>query len=164
MESDAQLANTNSKVVNRCAELSLNGRRLILSGRPFCTAINSLMYNEGSRATINDRIVISSSTGEKVRVLQIDDMTQDTTTSGTVTFNDVATGETQKITLTSTNGGTIFSKSGVNVYGATGLNIYMVSTGGRGGPASMVSITWGTGSSPNNIGTEQDSFDCGNCA
>lgn len=89
---------------------------------------------EGESAQISDWIIINQ--GDAGTILELSDISIDTATTGTVTFDDVITGESQKITLTNSSG--TYTKSGVNFFGGTGYTI-------RANPAgTTANITWST--------------------
>jgi len=90
---------------------------------------------EGESALENDWIVINQ--GDAGTILEVSDISIDSGTSGTVTFEDVITGASQTITLT--NSSNVYTKSGVNFFGGNG---YTISTPGAG---TSVNITWNSG-------------------
>ncbi|MDP1729017.1 MAG: hypothetical protein Q8L27_02330 [archaeon] len=95
---------------------------------------------EGQRAKINDWIVVNQ--GDSGTILNVDDITFDTTTSGTVTFSDVITGESQKVTLTAAVAAAEqFTKTGVNFFGGNGYTIAASNATGVT-TANTVNITW----------------------
>ena len=100
---------------------------------------------EGENAYLDDWIVVDE--GDSGTILEVIDISVDTATSGTVTFEDVITGYTQRITLT--NSGSGYCKEGVNFYGGTGYNIMI------GPNEDYVSVTWGSGASCGNVGDEK---------
>ena len=87
---------------------------------------------EGENAKESDFIILNQ--GDSGTILEVDDISIDTTTSGTVTFTDVITGNSQKITLT--NSSNVYSNSNVNFFGGTG---YTVKVPGSG---ATVNVTW----------------------
>ncbi len=91
---------------------------------------------EGDNALINDWIVINQ--GDAGEILNVDDISFDTSTSGTVTFSDAITGESQKVTLTNSTAGQGYTKTGVNFFGGNGYTI--VASDGSTTPS--VNITW----------------------
>jgi len=103
------------------------------------TSKGLIHVKEGENAKEGDWIIINQ--GDAGTILEVDDISIDTTASGTVTFTDVITGDSQTITVSnSTSGNTIFSKSGVNFFGGTGYNISV-----DGVSEALVNITWDTG-------------------
>jgi len=103
---------------------------------------------EGEPAKIMDWIVINQ--GDAGTILNVDDISIDTSTQATVTFSDAITGESQKVTL-NYNGSNSFVKTGVNFFGGTG---YSIKTSNASAAVYTVSITWGAGSSPGNAGSD----------
>jgi len=91
---------------------------------------------EGENARVGDWVVINQ--GDAGTILSVDDISIDTATTGTVTFSDVITGESQKVTITSasTGGSTNYNKSGVNFYGGTGYTVVANDAG------TLVNVTW----------------------
>ncbi|VVB78480.1 Uncharacterised protein [uncultured archaeon] len=87
---------------------------------------------EGESALVNDWIVVNQ--GDSGTILNVDDISIDTATSGTVTFSDVITGDSQKITLTNSSG--VYTKTGVNFFGGTGYTVSVPNAG------TSVNITW----------------------
>lgn len=87
---------------------------------------------EGENALENDWIVINQ--GDAGTILEVTDMSIDTSTSGTVTFEDAITGSSQTLTLT--NSSNVYSKSGVNFFGGNGYTIKM------NGAGTNVNVTW----------------------
>jgi len=87
---------------------------------------------EGEYARQNDWIVINQ--GDSGTILNVDDISVNTVTEATVTFSDVITGESQKITLT--NSSNVYGKTGVNFYGGNNYNIYINESG------TVVNVTW----------------------
>ncbi len=93
---------------------------------------------EGASARLNDWIVINQ--GDNGVILNVDDISFDTTTSGTVTFSDAITGESQKVTLTAAvAAGDQFTKSSVNFFGGNGY--YIAATNATADP-NKVNVTW----------------------
>lgn len=99
---------------------------------------------EATWAQINDWLIINQ--GGAGTILEVTDLIIESATSGKVSFQDVITGESQTITLTFNSATGYYEKSGVNFYGGTGYNLRMNPSG------TIVSITWGPGSSPGNVG------------
>jgi hypothetical protein len=93
---------------------------------------------EGENAQINDWIIVNQ--GDAGTILNVDEISIDTATSGTVTFSDAITAESQKITVTS-SGGT-YSKTGVSFYGGTGYNVYV----NNNTSPNTVNVTWSSAS------------------
>ena len=91
---------------------------------------------EGENAQINDWIVVNQ--GDAVTILNVDDISIDTGTSGTVTLSDAITGDSQKITVTNSSG--LYSKTGVNFFGGNGYTITVSSAG------TSMNITWSSAS------------------
>jgi hypothetical protein len=89
---------------------------------------------EGESAKESDWIVINQ--GDAGTILEVDDISIDTATSGSVTLSDVITGDSQKITLTNSTG--TYDKSGVSMFGG---NNYFISADS---PGTAVNITWNT--------------------
>jgi hypothetical protein len=87
---------------------------------------------EGENAREDDWIVINQ--GDAGTILEVDDISIDTSTTGTATFTDAVTGESQKVTLTNGTGG--YTKSGVNFFGGTGYTVSVDEAG------TAVNITW----------------------
>ena len=87
---------------------------------------------EGSNAREDDWIIINQ--GDAGTILEVDTISIDTSTSGSVTFVDAITGSSQSITLT--NSSNVYRKTGVNMFGGTG---YTVEVNGAG---TTVNITW----------------------
>lgn len=87
---------------------------------------------EGEAALENDWIVINQ--GDAGTILEVSDISIDTATSGTVTFDDAITGDSQKVTLTNSSG--VYTKSGVNFFGGNG---YTISANNAG---TTINITW----------------------
>jgi len=95
---------------------------------------NIIVY-EGNLAKIGDWIVVNQ--GDSGTFLEVIDITIDSATTGTVTFEDAITLENQKITLTNGSGtNSYYTKTGVNFYGGNGYTITANDTG------SVVNITW----------------------
>jgi len=92
---------------------------------------------EGQNARENDWIVINQ--GDAGTIIEVSDISVDTATSGSVTFEDVITGDSQKVTLTNSSGNT-YTKSNVNFFGGNG---YTVAALGNG---TVVNITWSSAS------------------
>jgi len=93
---------------------------------------------EGERAKVNDWIIVNQ--GDAGTILNVDDISFDTTTSGTVTFSDVITGESQKVTLVAaTAAAEQFQKTGVNFFGGNG---YTITTSNDTDTPNTVNITW----------------------
>lgn len=87
---------------------------------------------EGENASLSDWIVVNQ--GDAGVILEVTDMSIDSATAGTVTFQDVITGESNKISLT--NGSTGYAKTGVNFFGGTGYSIAVDQSG------SSVNVSW----------------------
>ena len=90
---------------------------------------------EGENALQNDWIIINQ--GDAGTILQVEDISINSGTEGTVTFSDVITGDEQKVTLTNSTGS--YRKTGVNFYGGNG---YIVAVNPAG---TTVNITWSSG-------------------
>ncbi|MEK6885972.1 MAG: hypothetical protein AABX17_03335 [Nanoarchaeota archaeon] len=91
---------------------------------------------EGESAKINDWIIVNQ--GDAGTILNVDDISFDTATSGTVTFSDAITGESQKVTLVNGTTDRGYTKTGVNFFGGNGYTI--VANDGAATPT--VNITW----------------------
>ena len=92
---------------------------------------------EGENALPNDWIIVNQ--GDAGTILNVDDITIDSSTSGTVTFSDAITGDSQKITLTNASSGSVgYQKTGVNFFGGNG---YIITANEIG---TTVNITWGS--------------------
>ncbi len=88
---------------------------------------------EGENARESDWIILNQ--GDAGTILEITDISVNTATSGSVTFEDAITGDSQTITLTNSTGP--YTKTGVNMFGGTG---YTVNIDGAAGTA--VNVTW----------------------
>jgi len=109
----------------------------VLAHQVVSSANKGLIHvKEGENAKEGDWIVVNQ--GDAGTILEVDDISIDTTTSGTVTFTDAITGDSQTVTLTNSTTSSIYNKSGVNFFGGTG---YTVSADGTG---TYVNITWGS--------------------
>jgi len=91
---------------------------------------------EGENAKEGDWIIVNQ--GDAGTILEVDDISIDTSTAGTVTFTDAITGDSQTITLTNSSDVTanIYNKSGVNFFGGTG---YLITAAGD---ETTVNIVW----------------------
>ncbi len=97
----------------------------------------NIIVLENEPAKLNDWIVVNQ--GDAGAILEVTDLTVSSATSGTATFQDVITGESQTITLTNgtaADGG--YAKGGVNFFGGNGYTINMTNTAGS------VKINWAT--------------------
>lgn len=92
---------------------------------------------EGENARENDWIVINQ--GDAGTILEVTDISIDTATSGTVTFEDVITGDSQQVTLVNDSSTRGYYKSNVNFFGGNGYIIDVPDAG------TYVNITWGGG-------------------
>jgi hypothetical protein len=99
---------------------------------------------EGESAQLYDWII--SDNGDSGVIIGVEDISIDTPTMGSLTLVDEITGEAQKITLTNVSG--VYQKAGVNMFGGNGYNLAVPSDG------RSVQLTWGSGSSPGNAGSE----------
>jgi len=90
---------------------------------------------EGENAREGDWIIVNQ--GDAGTILEVDDISIDTSTAGTVTFVDAITGSSQVVTLTNTTIDSVYTKSGVNFFGGTGYNISV-----DGISEATVNITW----------------------
>ena len=88
---------------------------------------------EGTQAQENDWIIINQ--GDAGTILEVTDISHDTSTSGSVTVEDVITGTSQKITVTNQSTG-VYQKTDVNFFGGTGYTV-ATNTGG-----TRANITW----------------------
>ncbi len=89
---------------------------------------------EGENAKLDDWVILNA--GDAGTILEVEDISIDSATSGTVTLTDVITGTSQIITLANSTTTEGYSKSGVNMFGGTGYTIRANDAG------SLVNITW----------------------
>ncbi len=87
---------------------------------------------EGENALVGDWIVINQ--GDAGAIISVDDISIDTAAAGTVTFSDVITGESQKVTVA--NSTNTYTKAGQNFFGGTGYTVNVLEAG------TAVNITW----------------------
>jgi hypothetical protein len=90
---------------------------------------------EGDNAQINDWIVVNQ--GDAGTILQVEDISINTGTEGTVRLFDAITGDSQTVTVTNSSG--TYSKTGVNFFGGNG---YTIAVNGAG---TSMNITWSSG-------------------
>jgi hypothetical protein len=89
---------------------------------------------EGEDVLENDWVIVNQ--GDAGTILEVTDISHDTATSGTVSFEDAITGEPNVVTLSNSTIGQGYIKSGVNMYGGTG---YKITTNNAG---TAINITW----------------------
>ena len=88
---------------------------------------------EGQNAQENDYIVVNQ--GDAGAILEVTDLSVDSATTGTVTFEDAITGEAQTVELRNTSA--VYTKT-VNFFGGQGYTIKANDAG------TSVNITWST--------------------
>jgi hypothetical protein len=76
---------------------------------------------EGENALLNDWIVVNQ--GDNGAILQVDDISVNSATEGSVTFSDAITGDSTKVTLTSGGTKSVYTRTGVNLAGGIGYNV-----------------------------------------
>jgi hypothetical protein len=76
---------------------------------------------EGEPAMLNDWIVVNQ--GDNGAILQVDDISVNSATEGSVTFSDAITGDSTKVTLTSGGTKSVYTRTGVNLAGGIGYNV-----------------------------------------
>ncbi len=87
---------------------------------------------EGENAKTNDYIVLNQ--GDSGTIVEVTDMSVDNAQTGTVTLQDVISGDSVPLTLN--NVSNVYTKTGVNMFGGTGYTVKM------NGAGTSVNVTW----------------------
>jgi len=143
-----------SALVNRCPELSSAAKAKIEQGRNLSKYYGtSFVTSEGGNAKKNDYIVIySPQISDKIRVLRVASIPSNSSVNNKVMLTDALTGEafnfetgTLQTTSTNIDGSTFYLLANNAIL--NDLDRYII-------------LTWGTGSSAGNQGSESDSLNC----